>query len=79
MTRDQLLEVMPLAGKRIDSFLTPLNVAMDEFEINTVVRNNSINDIPSPTNTHGVGNPDQADHAAIMPQPPIASYGFQNT
>ena len=30
MTRDQLLEVMPLAGKRIDSFLTPLNAAMDE-------------------------------------------------
>lgn len=38
MTRDQLLEVMPLAGKRIDSFLTPLNAAMDEFEINTPER-----------------------------------------
>ena len=38
MTREQLLEVMPLAGKRIDSFLTPLNAAMDEFEINSPER-----------------------------------------
>jgi putative chitinase len=35
MTRDQLLAIMPHAKERIDTFLAPLNSAMDEFAINT--------------------------------------------
>ena len=38
MTLDQLKEIMPYAGKRADTFLEPLNAAMDEFEINTPSR-----------------------------------------
>ena len=38
MTRDQLLVIMPDAGRRADVFLDPLNAAMDEFEINTPAR-----------------------------------------
>ena len=38
MTLDQLKEIMPYAGKRAETFLEPLNAAMDEFEINTPAR-----------------------------------------
>ena len=38
MTLDQLRAVMPNSGKRAEVFLVPLNAAMEEFEINTPVR-----------------------------------------
>lgn len=33
ITRDQLAKIYPAAGKRVDKYLTPLNDAMDEFNI----------------------------------------------
>jgi putative chitinase len=38
VNRDQVLAIMPLAGKRIDAFLPHLVAAMAEFEINTPAR-----------------------------------------
>jgi len=38
ITRDQFLTIMPYARRRVDAFLDPLNLAMDEFEINTPAR-----------------------------------------
>jgi len=38
MTLEQLLAIMPTAGKRADAFLVPLTAAMAEFEINTPKR-----------------------------------------
>jgi len=38
ITLDQLRSVMPNSGKRAEIFLEPLNRAMEEFEINTPVR-----------------------------------------
>lgn len=38
LTREQLLAVMPFARKRVDLFLPHLVAAMDEFEINTPLR-----------------------------------------
>ena len=38
ITLDQLRAVMPNSGKRAEIFLEPLNRAMEEFEINTPVR-----------------------------------------
>lgn len=38
ITLDELKRIMPYAGKRADIFLQPLNEAMQEFEINTNVR-----------------------------------------
>jgi putative chitinase len=38
LTRDQFLRVMPLAAKRVDRFLDPLNAALDEFAINVRLR-----------------------------------------
>lgn len=39
MNRDQLTRIMPLAGRRrTDAFLTPLNVSMIEFGIDTKLR-----------------------------------------
>lgn len=38
LTRDELLEIMPRAWDRVDTFLEPLNTAMDEFEINSPSR-----------------------------------------
>lgn len=38
MTRDDLLAIMPFAKGRIDTFLEPLNAAMEEFDINTPAR-----------------------------------------
>lgn len=38
MTLQELKEIMPYAGKRAETFLEPLNAAMEEFEINTPAR-----------------------------------------
>ena len=38
MNRNDLLKIMPYAKARIDTFLEPLNAAMQEFEINTPAR-----------------------------------------
>lgn len=38
MTKDQLDKIYPFAGKRIDIFLVPILSAMDEFKINTKLR-----------------------------------------
>lgn len=38
ISKAQLLEIMPYATQRADTFLVPLNQAMDEFEINTSAR-----------------------------------------
>lgn len=38
ITVDELKEIMPYAGKRAELFIGPLNDAMQEFEINTNVR-----------------------------------------
>ncbi len=38
ITLDQLKMIMPYAGKRAEVFLEPLNRAMDEFEIDTPLR-----------------------------------------
>lgn len=38
ITSDQLRQIMPNATHRIDTFLDPLNAAMEEFEINTPKR-----------------------------------------
>lgn len=38
ITRDALLKIMPFAAKRVDKFITLLNDAMVEFEINTPLR-----------------------------------------
>lgn len=38
MTLAQLIQIMPLAKQRAAIFLDPLNATMDEFEINTVLR-----------------------------------------
>lgn len=38
VTLDQLRSIMPHAGKRAETFLDPLNRAMEEFEINTPAR-----------------------------------------
>ena len=38
MTLDQLRAIMPSSGKRAETFLEPLNRAMEEFEINTPER-----------------------------------------
>lgn len=38
ITLDQLNKIMPYAGPRAEVFLAPLNAAMDEFEINTPLR-----------------------------------------
>jgi putative chitinase len=38
VNRDQLLAIMPFAAARADRFLTPLNDAMAEFQINTPAR-----------------------------------------
>ena len=38
MTLDQLRAAMPSSGKRAEIFLAPLNAAMEEFEINTPIR-----------------------------------------
>ncbi len=35
MTRDELLQIMPLAAANVDAFADPLNAAMAEFEIDT--------------------------------------------
>jgi len=34
----ELRKIMPMAGKRIPIFLEPLNLAMEEFEINNILR-----------------------------------------
>lgn len=38
VTKEQLLAIMPTAKKRTDAWLAPLNAAMEEFEINTPMR-----------------------------------------
>lgn len=38
ITAEALRDIMPHAGHRVDTFLEPLNAAMDEFEINTPQR-----------------------------------------
>jgi putative chitinase len=38
ITVDQLKRIMPYAGKRADTFIGHINAAMDEFEINTPLR-----------------------------------------
>jgi putative chitinase len=38
ITADELKRILPLAGKRADTFCAPLNIAMGEFEINTPAR-----------------------------------------
>lgn len=38
MTADQLLAIMPFSKSRIPIFFDPLCAAMDEFEINTILR-----------------------------------------
>lgn len=38
ITAEQLTQIMPLAAKRVDGFLDPLNAAMAEFGINTPAR-----------------------------------------
>lgn len=38
ISRDQFLAVMPNARSRVDAFLDPINLAMDEFQINTPAR-----------------------------------------
>lgn len=38
MTRDELLEIMPLAATSVDAFIDPLDAAMEEFQINTPQR-----------------------------------------
>lgn len=38
ITVDQLKRIMPYAGKRADAFIDYINAAMDEFEINTPLR-----------------------------------------
>lgn len=38
ITRQQLVAIMPFARTRVDTFLPFLNAAMDEFEINTPLR-----------------------------------------
>lgn len=38
ITRDQLTAIMPLAGDRAGAFLDPLNLAMEEFGIDTPAR-----------------------------------------
>lgn len=38
ITREQLLQIMPMAKARINTFLSPLNAAMDEFQISTSAR-----------------------------------------
>ena len=38
MTRDELLQIMPLAAANVDTFADPLNAAMAEFEIDTPAR-----------------------------------------
>jgi putative chitinase len=38
VTKEQLLAIMPLAGKRVDQFLDALNAAMAEFEITSPAR-----------------------------------------
>lgn len=38
ITRQQLLQIMPHAGKRVDQFLDPLNQAMDHYQITTPPR-----------------------------------------
>lgn len=38
MNVDQLRQIMPLIGAKADTFIGPLNDAMDEFEINTPAR-----------------------------------------
>lgn len=38
MKREELLAVMPYAKARIDAFLEPLNMAMEEFDINSRMR-----------------------------------------
>lgn len=38
ITRDQLLDIMPYAEPRVDQFLEPLGQAMEEFSINTPLR-----------------------------------------
>ena len=35
---EQLKQILPFAGKRADVFISPLNLAMDEFEITTPLR-----------------------------------------
>jgi putative chitinase len=38
VNRDDLLAIMPYAKARIDAFLEPLNMAMEEFDINSRMR-----------------------------------------
>ncbi len=38
ITLEQLKQILPFAGKRADVFISPLNLAMEEFEINTPLR-----------------------------------------
>lgn len=38
MTKSELLAIMPYAKARAETFLEPLNMAMDEFSINTPAR-----------------------------------------
>lgn len=38
MNRADLLKIMPYAVKRVDTFIQPLNAAMQEFQINTPAR-----------------------------------------
>jgi putative chitinase len=38
VTKEQLLKLYPFAASRIATFIDPLNAAMEEFSINTVLR-----------------------------------------
>lgn len=38
ITLDQLRQIIPLGGHRCDTFLAPINMAMDRWEINTPLR-----------------------------------------
>lgn len=38
ITKEDLRSIYPFAGLRVDTFIDPLNAAMEEFEINTPLR-----------------------------------------